>query len=68
MPNIPPLASTVIKHRYFAALVLFLVYCVFIYTMPVIILNAVNAAVSGYFVGTQIKTLSDHYETLANKL
>jgi len=68
MPNIPPLATQVIKHRYFAAAILFLIYCLAIYTLPQTILNAVNAGLAGYFVGTKIKTLSELYETYANKL
>ena len=62
MPNIPPLASSVVKSKYFAGAVLFLAWVAFILLMPAPLLAAINAGLAGYYVGTELHKLTLKWE------
>ena len=62
MPNIPPLAFTVVKSQYFATVIIFAVYIVAISLLPPAFVATCNAGIAGWFIGRGIYNLSKRYE------
>lgn len=62
MPNIPPLASSVVKSKYFAGATLLLTWFALIFTLPEPVLTTANAGLAGYFIGTKIAQAAKWWE------
>lgn len=62
MPNIPPLASTVVKSMYFASVIIFALYIVALVLLPKEFVATCNALIAGWFIGGGIYNLSKRYE------
>ena len=60
MPNIPPLASNVVKSEYTAAIVLLTLFALAVAYIPHI--HAVLSAIAGWQVGTWIYPLTQRYK------